>query len=177
VLVSANRAQQLARRQMEFVSTVSHELRTPLAVICSAGENIADGVVRDLEQFKNYGQVVRNEGRRLTEMVEQVLSFAGIHSGLKKFALVPTDVGPIVERVLGSLETPLRENGFSVEQNIAKDVPQVMADPVSLTRAVQNLVSNAIKYSGATRWIEVSIFTEGGFVKLAVRDSGAGISA
>src|SRR5438093_3950281 len=87
VLVSANRAQQLARQQMEFVSTVSHELRTPLAVICSAGDNIADGVVREPDQFKSYGKLVRNEGRRLTEMVEQVLSFAGIQSGLKKYAL------------------------------------------------------------------------------------------
>ena len=50
---------------MEFVAAVSHELRTPLAVICSAGENLADGVVADREQVKTYGALVQTEGRRL----------------------------------------------------------------------------------------------------------------
>ena len=62
---------------MEFVAAVSHELRTPLAVIRSAGDNLADGVVDDAAQIKRYGELVRSEGRRLTEMVEQILEFAG----------------------------------------------------------------------------------------------------
>jgi signal transduction histidine kinase len=61
---------------MEFVAAVSHELRTPLAVIRSAGDNLADGVVHDEQQVKKYGDLVRSEGRRLTEMVEQILEFA-----------------------------------------------------------------------------------------------------
>src|SRR5262249_35603336 len=80
-LLSAQRERRLAQQQMQFVSAVSHELRTPLAVICSAGENLADGVVQDSERARKYGTLVRNEGHRLAEMVEQVLDFAGIQSG------------------------------------------------------------------------------------------------
>ena len=78
---STRRSQQLARQQMEFVATVSHELRTPLAVVRSAADNLADGVVQDEAQVRKYGELVRSEGRRLTEMVEQILEFAGIQSG------------------------------------------------------------------------------------------------
>src|SRR5215510_6436733 len=177
VLVSTARAQRLARQQMEFVSTVSHELRTPLAVICSAGENLADGVVNDRGQLEAYGKVVRDEGRRLTEMVEQVLSFAGIQSGLKKQTFVLVDVAGIVEQTLQNLETTVRENSFTVERAFSSDLPPVMADPVSLTRAVHNLITNAIKYSGSERWIRISIFTEGQWVRLTVEDRGVGISS
>ena len=66
---------------MEFVAAVSHELRTPLAVICSAGENLADGVVADAPQVRRYGALIETEGRRLGDMVERVMAFAGISSG------------------------------------------------------------------------------------------------
>jgi signal transduction histidine kinase len=162
---------------MEFVSAVSHELRTPLAVICSAGENLADGVVRDPDRLKSYGKVVRDEGRRLTEMVEQVLSFAGLQSGLKRQTFVPVNLAEITDRALSTFEIPIRENGFTVERRIPEDVPAVMGEPVSLTRALHNLLSNAIKYGGDKRWIGLSIFTEGPWVKLAVQDHGPGIPA
>ena len=73
VLISTGRARRLAAQQMEFVAGVSHELRTPLAVIRSAGENLADGIVADAKQVQRYGDVIASEGRRLTQMVEQIM--------------------------------------------------------------------------------------------------------
>ena len=86
-LAAAQRQQRLARQQMEFVAAVSHELRTPLAVICSAGENLADGVIADSVQVKRYGALIQTEGRRLGDMVERVMEFAGISSGTAVRAL------------------------------------------------------------------------------------------
>ena len=177
VLISTARAQRLAQQQIEFVSTVSHELRTPLAVICSAGENLADGVVNDREQLETYGKLVRDEGRRLTEMVEQVLSFAGLQSGLKKQTFVPVDVADIVEQTLQDLDIVIHEDGFTVERAFSRDLPPIMADPVSLRRAVHNLITNAIKYSGSERWIRISIVTEEQWVRLTVEDRGVGIAS
>jgi hypothetical protein len=78
---STRRARQLALQQMEFVASISHELRTPLTVICSAGDNLAGGVVKNDTQVKRYGNLIRSEGRRLADMVEQILGYAGIQKG------------------------------------------------------------------------------------------------
>src|SRR5260370_24435947 len=66
---------QLAKLQMDFVASVSHELRTPLAVISSAADNIADGVVGGNDQLKRYGSAIQNQCRQITELVNQILLF------------------------------------------------------------------------------------------------------
>jgi len=67
-------------------------------VICSAGENLADGVVPDLQRARKYGKVIHNEGRRLAEMVDQALEFAGAQSGRKTVAPRPTHVRDVIDR-------------------------------------------------------------------------------
>ena len=63
-----------------------------------------------------------------------------------------------------------------MDTRVMTGLPMVMGDAASLTRAVQNLISNAIKYSDAERWIGVSVFTEGAFAKIAVQDRGPGVA-
>ena len=76
IFLSAQRARLLAQRQMDFVSSVSHEFRTPLAVIYSAGENLADGVIANrTEKVARYGDLIKREGKKLSSMVEQILEF------------------------------------------------------------------------------------------------------
>src|SRR5262249_9467937 len=128
-------------------------------------------------QLERYGKVVRDEGRRLTGMVEQVLSFARLRSRLKKQTFVPVDLADIVEETLQSLDITLRDNSFAVERIFSRDLPPIMADPSSLGRAVHNLIMNAIKYSGNARWMRISIDTEGQWVKLTVQDRGLGIAS
>jgi signal transduction histidine kinase len=181
IMLSSRRAQRLARQQMEFVAGVSHELRTPLAVICSAGENLADGVIDDRDQIRKYGTVIRNEGRRLSDMVEQVLEFAGIQSGRKAYNLRPVDVVSVIDSALSALEPAIAAEGFQVDKEIPAYLPPVMADSSALGRAIQNLIDNAMKYSPRSRWIGVGAKTEvrdGKFeVEITVRDKGIGIPA
>lgn len=179
--LSSRRAQRLARQQIEFVAGVSHELRTPLAVIRSAGENLADGVIRDNEQIKRYGKLIRDEGRRLTEMVEQVLEFAGTQSGRRKYELSPTSVSDLIERALAAAQPLAAEGGFEIEKRLAPALPEVMADVPALSRALQNLLSNAMKYSGESRWIGISARSasngRGAEVQIMIEDKGLGIPA
>ena len=87
--VTSRRAQGLAQQQMEFVAGVSHELRTPIAVIRSAAENLASGVVGNPDRVKRYGDAIGTEARRLGEMVEHVMQYAGLESGRGLSAQVP----------------------------------------------------------------------------------------
>lgn len=175
IAASAQRERALAARQLEFVAAVSHELRTPLAVIRSAGENLADGVVADSAQVRRYGGLVRDEGLRLTQMVEQVLSFAGADAPGRERA--PVDVATVVERAVAS---EARE-GWTIERNAPAGLPPVLGDAAALERAVANLVSNARKYGGPERVIGVRVRgvpeAAPGEITVTVTDRGPGIEA
>ncbi len=179
LLVSSHRAHRLARLQMEFVAGVSHELRTPLAVICSAGENLADGLIATGEQARRYGAVIRTEGRKLAEMVEQILTFAGVQAGRLKYHFQPVDVGEVMERVATALELEAREAGVVIERRVEGEVPLVIADPVALAQCLRNLVHNAVKYAASGGWIGVTAArsADGRSVEIRVEDRGPGIAA
>lgn len=176
LVVSSTRARRLAAQQMEFVAGVSHELRTPLAVIRSAAENLADGVVHDRDQVQRYGQLIAGEGRRLTEMVEQVMEFAGFDAGraLDTRPVAAIDVAQAAIEASGPLLTA-SDTHVDID---APDTPLVVqANAAALARSVQNLISNAVKYGGADRWVGVRIApAEGRMVAIAVSDHGNGIA-
>ncbi|HLI35507.1 MAG TPA: HAMP domain-containing sensor histidine kinase [Terriglobia bacterium] len=179
ILVSAQRAQRLAKLQMDFVANISHELRTPLAIICSAAENLADGVVGAKEQVKNYGALIQAEGRRLSEMMEQILVFAAGRAGPPSYSQRPVDILEIIEAALADAQPTLESGGVSVEKRLESDLPLVLADPSALSRCIQNLISNAIKYGYENRWIgiraEKAMSRQGPEVRVTVEDRGIGI--
>ncbi|OFW24528.1 MAG: hypothetical protein A3G21_18410 [Acidobacteria bacterium RIFCSPLOWO2_12_FULL_66_21] len=174
LVLSTRRAQELARQRMEFVAAVSHELRTPLAVIRSAGDNLADGVVHDEERIRTYGDLVRNEGRRLTEMVEQILEFAGIESGQRGFALGPVGLAPLLREVAAQSATLLGGH-LDVEFDLPESLPPVLGDEPALRRLIQNLVGNAIKYGAGAGWIGVRARHVAREVEITIADRGIGI--
>lgn len=181
IFVSTHRAQRLARRQVEFVAGVTHELRTPLAVICSAGENLADGVIDDHRQVRRYGEVIHREGRRLGEMVEQVLEFAGAQSGRREFELAPVAIAGVIDAALAACRALAREETFEIERDVPPDLPPVMADASALGRSLQNLLTNALKYGGERRWVKLSArsceMARGAKeIRIKVEDRGAGVA-
>jgi signal transduction histidine kinase len=176
LVLSTRRAQQLAKQQMEFVAAVSHELRTPLAVIRSAAENLADGVVHDDAQIRRYGALVRNEGRRLTEMVEQILEFAGITSGQRGLVLRPVPVRPLLEEVVAASAPLIHDAGMTVGFEMPDVLPPALADEPALRRVFQNLVGNAIKYGSRGGWIGLGAQARGREIIVTVADRGIGIA-
>ena len=181
IMLSARRAKKLAQQQMDFVAGVSHELRTPLAVIDSAGYNLTKGVIKDPQRISHYGSLIRKETRRLQDMVEQILEFAGVQSGKQKYELQPTSANQVISEMLASSQPLLAEGGFQLETDIAPDLPPVMADKSALSRALQNLLNNAMKYSGDNRWLGIKAQAvasgKGAEVRITIADHGLGISA
>jgi signal transduction histidine kinase len=175
LVLTTRRAQRLAKQQMEFVAGVSHELRTPLAVIRSAAENLADGVVQDEEQIRRYGDLMRTEGRRLTDMVEQILEFAGIQSGQRAFALRAVAIEPLLRDIVSASASLIERAGVTVEFDLPADLPAVLGDEAALRRVFQNLIDNAIKYGAAGRWIGFRARKTGSVVTVTVADRGIGI--
>ena len=176
IIISAQRAKILAQRQVDFVSSVSHEFRTPLAVIYSAGENLADGVAKEDGQVSRYGDLIKGEGKKLSSMVEQILEFAGANAGRQRFNFSSTSINEVVDKALAECRPMIDEKKMAVETNVPISLPFVSADKAALSRAVQNLVMNSIKYSKGNLWLRVSAENGDGKVKISIEDRGIGIS-
>jgi signal transduction histidine kinase len=185
--ISTRRAERLARQQINFVAGVTHELRTPLAVICSAGDNLAHGIIDTPEKAAQYGEVICREGRRLTDMVEQVLEFAGAQSGGQRYEFRPTDVRAFIEGAVAACQAQIQERDFQLETLTAAGVPPIYGNGAALRRVMQNLISNAIKYDGDNRWARISAQTspcekgqkgtQGNEVQITIEDRGVGINS
>jgi signal transduction histidine kinase len=175
IFVSAQRAKRLAQRQIDFVSAVSHEFRTPLAVIYSAGENLSDGVIREENKITNYGNLIKREGKKLTAMVEQILEFAGARSGKQKYDFRRVEIEKIIAEAIAECQPAIEEKDFLIEKEFAKNLPAIVADKKALTKAVQNLIHNALKYDDGEKWMKISVGSGDGKVKITVEDKGIGI--
>ena len=182
LIITSTRAQRLAKLQMDFVTAVSHELRTPLTVISSAAENIAHGVVEGKQQLAQYGAVIGNQARKLFEMVEQILLFAAIREGHQRYSFRQLAVTEIIDSALSNTAGLIQEARFKVERDIEQNLPQVAGDLSALSRCLQNLITNALKYGSGQRWIGIQArLAEHGLsgkeIEISVSDHGIGIES
>ena len=179
LVIAAHRARLLAHRQMEFVAGISHELRTPLTVIESAAHNLARGLVGDPERVQQYGQAIQNEGRRLSNLIQQTLGYAALQSGRQHYEFMPVSVTEILDRAWTSFAPSFEEGGWVVEKEVSPDIPPVRADPQVLESAIKNLFSNALKYASQGKWLRITARPvhrwRGKEVVITVEDRGPGI--
>jgi len=174
------RAQQFAKLQMEFLASISHELRTPLSAIFSAGENIKDGVVTDGPSLVRYGSIIISQSRQLMKSIDQILVFASIRSGKDRYNIRSLEVSDILKRVRNDASTLLIEESCAIEEHVEPNVSRVQGDPVAVCGCLDNLVTNAVKYSRNDRRILISAALEwterrGYEVAISVKDHGIGI--
>ena len=174
---------QLARLQMEFVASVSHELRTPLAVISSAADNLADGLIEGEPAHRRYGAILQHQSRSMRHLVDEILLFASTEDGTRRYVLQPCDLRPAIDVIVTGAEGLLKGTGFVLDRQIEPDLPQVMADILGLSQCLQNLIGNAVKYGGDHRRISLRAFTAprdrgaAQEVRISVADRGIGIDA
>jgi signal transduction histidine kinase len=175
-LRNAARATKLSQMKTEFVSSVSHELRTPLASIRVFGEFLRLGRVTEPRKVREYGEYIESESRRLTQLVDNILDFSEIESGLKRYRFEKANLAGIVSETLERFSARLKKEGFSVEVRApSSPLPPAWADRSAVTQVLTNLLDNAIKYSGDARRIGIDLAQQNGYVSVTVSDEGPGI--
>lgn len=177
LLLFTRRAQRWARLQLEYVARIAHELRTPLAVIGFASENLADDLVPDPGKARTYGQVINKESRRLTKLVESALLHSKLESSsASEIERHPIHIGDVIEAALVDCDL----SSADIRKNLAEELPSVMGDEDALKSALQNLFSNAVKYSDKPCSLSVSTRSTNGHhgaaVEIEIEDHGIGIS-
>jgi signal transduction histidine kinase len=128
-----------------------------------------------------YGATIRDEGRRLAEMIEQVLEFAGIAAREGKRHDEPIAVAAMVAEAVKASAVMIAENGVEVEVHAPPSLPPVRGDRAALRRALQNLIQNSARHAAAGRWIGITAQAahagRADVVRITVRDRGPGIPA
>jgi signal transduction histidine kinase len=175
VWVNVRRELRLSRLKNDFVANVSHELKTPLALIRLFAETLELGRVPSEEKKKQYHGIINKESRRLTQLINNILDFSRIEAGRKEYRFQQADVGALVRDVVDAYRFPIEHMGFTLESDVAEDLPEMEIDPEALSRALINLLNNAIKYSPDEKSIRVSARREGDRVLVTVKDRGIGI--
>ena len=182
IIFATRRAQKLAKLQLDFVASVSHELLTPLAAIYCTGQNFMDGLVQTKADSVAHGSIITTQARQLTDLVRQILLFASTENGTIRYTLRPLQVLGILESVRKNVAVLVEGTGFHVDQEVQAGLPNVMGDLPALSHCLQNLILNAVKYSGQDRWVGISASvheTENRHkeVRISVQDHGSGISS
>ncbi|GIH75215.1 sensor histidine kinase [Planobispora longispora] len=168
------RALEGARR--ELVAWVSHDLRTPLAGMRAMVEALEDGVVADPETVGRYHAQIRLEVDRLSAMVDDLFELSRIHAGALRLSRRRTGLGDLVADALAGVEPLARAKGVRLQGSAEAAVP-VQADAGELSRALRNLVVNAIRHTPEDGTVQVRVTVEDGHACLSVADCCGGIPA
>lgn len=160
----------------EFISTVSHELRTPLTSIHGSIGLINTGKVGDLSpQVAKLLGIAERNSVRLKKLIDDILDIQKIESGRMKFDLKPLDLKPLLEVSIEDIKS--FGDQFHVDFLLDDIEPGtiVRADSDRLKQVMNNLLSNAAKFSPPNSSVEISMKENDGVIRVEVRDNGPGI--
>jgi two-component system, OmpR family, phosphate regulon sensor histidine kinase PhoR len=163
----------LVRVQNDFVSAVSHELRTPVTSIRLLLESLRDGRLADADREQVLSLLAR-ETTRLEHLVGRVLELSRLESGAHVFARDPVDVRELVEEAIAAFDAVTLENPTAIEMDVEPGLA-VIGDRSTLVRALLNLMTNAWKYTGEKKRIQIEAIGAGRWVEILIRDNGPGI--
>jgi len=169
------REMRLAEMRSRFVAAVSHELKTPLTGIRMFAEMMHMGRPIDPDTQAQYLETIVNESERLTRLLNNVLDFSRIEQGQKTYHREPNDLAEIVQATARTMTYPLEQENFALDVKIENDLPPAYVDRDGIEQAILNLLTNAMKYSGESRDIDLHLRSEDGQAIIEVSDHGIGI--
>ena len=172
--LETERLEELNKQKTMFVSTVSHDLKTPLASIKVFSEMMKNDSQIAPKQ-KNYLEIIEGESGRLTRLIDNVLGFARIENGTRKYNFESVSLNRIVKKTLDILSYQLKMEGFKIKTKFSENDMHISADPDALIEALINIIANAIKYSIRQKDINISTFRSDNYSCVEIRDKGIGI--
>jgi NtrC-family two-component system sensor histidine kinase KinB len=160
----------------EFVATASHELKTPLTSIGMSMEMIEERHGDELpERDRELLEGTVEDIDRLKALVDDLLDLSKIESGQMEMEVAPVSVGLLFQKATQALRSQAEGQDVALTTEAPDDLPEVRADPTKITWVLNNLVSNALRYTDAGGHIRLSAQASGPAVELSVADDGAGI--
>ena len=177
VLRDISREAEVERLKNEFISTVSHELRTPMTSIKGYTDLLVSEKVGALsEQQRHFVQVIKTNADRLTALVNDILDISRIETGRIKLKIRALDLVALINQVAESFRGQMVEKSLELVLDLPPNLPPVRGDEDRVTQILENLTSNAWKYTPEGGRVTVRAKAIDGFVQVDVSDTGIGIA-
>jgi signal transduction histidine kinase len=161
--------------QKDLIANVSHDLRTPLTMVISYAEMIRDLSGEDPRKRAEHLQVIIDEADRLNTLVSDLLEISRMQSGKQELKLSEFSLKEVIENLLQSYTAFVEQENYKLVF-ISHGDGIIQADEERMKQVIANLVSNAFKYSGRDKTVEVKMFDEGSYARCEVSDHGVGIA-
>ncbi|MBP1683492.1 MAG: OmpR family signal transduction histidine kinase, partial [Ignavibacteriaceae bacterium] len=174
--LAAEKLEEINQQKSIFVSQVSHELKTPLTAIKMFSEMLLQNERSLSEKSKNHLEIIEGESDRLTRLINNVLDFSKIEKGVKDYSFREIHFNKIVKSVIELMQYSLKMKGFYVTTKLDDFNDLIFGDADAITEAVENIISNAIRFSSEKKEIIISTFFNEGFACVSVKDFGIGIN-
>lgn len=178
VLIDVTKEVEVDKLKSQFISNVSHELRTPVTIL----RTYVDTLYSHPDDFdettrKEFIGIINSETTRLQKMVNDVLDFSRLESQEANFVKEECDISHLVDECVDSMKVLANEKNITISVIKEPDLPIISINIDSISRALNNLISNAIKYSpeGSRVKVRAEIASDTNFVEISVEDNGIGI--
>ncbi|WP_251965112.1 ATP-binding protein [Salinibacter ruber] len=172
--VARDQAEEAARLKSAFLANMSHEIRTPLTSIIGFAEALGDEVGDGNGNTGRFAGLIERSGRRLLDTLDGVLNLSKLEAGQMGLETEPVDLVTKARRAAEELRPQATEKGLGLTVEIGRPEVWARADAGSVQIVLQNLVSNAIKYT-EEGGVHVRVFRENGWAVLEVEDTGIGM--
>lgn len=160
--------------QRDVLANISHDLRTPLTMIKSYAEMLRDFPCANEEKRQSHLKVIMDETDRLSELVGDIMELSGLQSGNCELKLEKFNMNELLAEVVNKNCMFLAEKGYLFELKTDCEA-NVFADKGKIKRVVNNLVDNAVKYTGDDRKVTIRLYDLKNKIKVEIEDSGVGI--
>jgi signal transduction histidine kinase len=177
MLTDVTRWRHLDEVKTDLISTVSHELKTPLTSIRLAIHILLNEKLGPLSpQQMELLVTAREDSDRLYRVIEDLLDISRIEAGQAEITFQPINVDELVLQATDKMRAAFLDRKITLNIELAPDVPRVLADPIRLQLVFDNLLSNALKYTGMGGKVTIAAQPEDSMVRFAVEDTGIGIA-
>ena len=171
-------AELASKSKSEFIANMSHELRTPLNAIIGFSDMLATKTVSDGAKVVQYAGYIQQAAEHLLALINSILDVSKIQAGKLNVELEPVDLHIVLEPCLLITAAKAKEKNIVIEQQIDKNVPMLLADPLRLKQILINLLSNAVKFTPDWGRIRVEANLQNmNSIMISVADTGMGMSA
>jgi len=170
--------QALNEEKNSFVGMAAHDLRNPLAVLLNYSEFLLDGCVGTLTpEETRVVATMRKTSKFMLSLINDLLDVSKIESGKVKLELAPVNLKELVSENVALNQVLAAKKGIQVKFECPQDIPSMVLDALKIEQVLNNLITNAVKFSGPGTVAVVELERNNGNVRLAVRDQGQGIPA